>query len=531
MDSSIQRLTQGRITSHHWSKVGLQKRFGVCVPLFSLRTNRGCGIGDIGDLYPLADWLNSVGASVLQLLPIQDMGNDSMPYSALSAFALDPVFLALDRIPAIAHDPELAAELASQSQRLNAAGRIDYQAVRATKNALLQKAWTRSNSPDLMTELDTFRTANPWLEDYIPYRLAKELNGFASWETWAPTLQGDALPRMLAQHADKANYFVWLQWQLDCQMRDAKAYLNSKGVLIEGDIPILVARDSADVWRHPELFQMETSAGAPPDMYSADGQNWGFPTYNWQALEQSNYHWWRSRLLQAQRYFDLYRIDHVVGFFRIWTIKIGQKTGKEGWFVPWDESAWGHHGYTILKMMLETSSMLPLAEDLGTIPHVCRNVLRDLGICGLKVQRWEKWWESSGKFLTRDEYPTLSVATLSTHDSETVAEWWEKAGSDRQELWELLGKKGSAPEGPIPPDFQKELLTWTAQTGSAFVVHLLQDLLAPFGLLPGHPQDHRVNLPGIVSPLNWSWRCPVTLERLIADTNLSASLKELNARG
>lgn len=522
---------QGRLTSEHWKRVGSQRRFGICVPMFSLRSERDCGIGDVGDLYGLVDWMQSIGATVLQLLPVQDMGTDYMPYSALSAFALDPVFVALDQIPVVSSNPDLLERVQRSSELLNGRDRVDYGWVRSEKMKLMEEAFRRSAGPELDAALEEYRQQNPWLADYIPYRIAKELSGYASWESWGKQYSTQAsVQALLDQNADRARFHTWAQWILDAQFRQAKAYANSKGVLIEGDIPILVARDSADVWRHPELFHMDTSAGAPPDMYAEEGQNWGFPTYNWQALQERDYGWWRARLLHAQRYFDLYRIDHVVGFFRIWTIKIGEKTGLNGWFVPWDEGSWGHHGYTLLKMMLETSTMLPLAEDLGTIPHVCRNVLRDLGICGLKVQRWEKWWEGNRKFLTRPEYHALSVATLSTHDSETVAEWWEKAGADRQELWELVGRHGAAPTGPIPPDFQKELLKWTAGTGSTFVVHLLQDLLAPFGLLPGLPEDHRVNVPGVVSLRNWSWRCPVTLETLRADTSLNTSLRQLNTR-
>ncbi len=532
VEQALVEWTKNRATSSQWGRLGPQKRFGVCVPLFSLRSERDCGIGDIGDLYGLADWLQSIGATVLQLLPIQDMGTDYMPYSALSAFALDPVFLALDRIPAVANSPELMERLQRTGELLNGRSRIDYSWVRSEKMHMLEEAWKLSQNAETQKALAEFRAQNPWLADYIPYRLAKERAGYASWETWGAQYKDpSAVQELVRQNADRAMLYTWAQWLLDSQFKEAKAYLNSKGILIEGDIPILVARDSADVWRHPELFHMETSAGAPPDMYAEEGQNWGFPTYNWQALAERDYGWWRDRLRHAQRYFDLYRIDHVVGFFRIWTIKMGQKTGKDGWFVPWDEGSWGHHGYTILKMMLETSSMLPLAEDLGTIPHVCRNVLRDLGICGLKVQRWEKWWEGNRKFLTQNEYHPLSVATLSTHDSETVAEWWEKAGADRQELWELVGRKGPAPTGPIPADFHKDLLKWTAKTGSAFVVHLLQDLLAPFGLLPGSAEDHRVNVPGVVSVRNWSWRCPVTLEGLNTDPTLNLQLRELNLRG
>ncbi len=530
LKSLEQRLVSGP-AGPQWRKFGVERRAGVCVPLFSLRSERGLGIGDVADLRDLVDWCAGIGASVIQILPINDMGLDSVPYSALSAYALDPVFLALDRIPAVAADAGFLDRIRCKAKELNESVTVDYQRVRREKMALLDEAFRKEDGPALEAELARFREANPWLEDYLPYRVIKEVEGYQSWEVWAARYaHPDSLHRFCLENSRRIRFHLYLQYHLDRQFREARDYASSRGVLLKGDIPILVARDSADVWRHPEYFFLDTAAGAPPDMYAEDGQYWGFPTYDWNRLAHDDFGWWRARLRQAERYFDLYRIDHVVGFFRIWTIRLGEKTGRNGWFVPGEEWTWGDHGRRLLTMMLESCSMLPLAEDLGTIPHVCRNTLADLGICGLKVQRWEKRWEQDRRFIPPEDYPSLSVATLSTHDSETLSGWWELYPQETAELCELLGLPGTA-SLKLDPAAHKAILSRMAGSGSLFAIFMLQELLEPFGLLRGTPADNRINVPGKVLPTNWVWRMPVALEALSEDDATSRELRALLARG
>jgi len=516
LESVEQRLLTGPAGAQ-WRKFGVKKRAGVCVPLFSLRSGRGLGIGDIGDLRSLVDWCVRIGASVIQILPINDMGLDSVPYSALSAYALDPVFLAVDGIPCVAADTALMGRLRTLADELNRSPAVDYQRVRREKMALLEEAFHNEDGPTLERALGRFREANPWLEDYLPYRVIKELEGFQSWEVWtARYSHPDSMRRFCEEHAARLRFHLYLQYHLDRQLREAREYASANSVLFKGDIPILVARDSADVWRHPEYFFLDTAAGAPPDMYAEDGQYWGFPTYDWGRLAHDDYGWWRARLRQAERYFDLYRIDHVVGFFRIWTIRLGEKTGKSGWFVPAEEWTWGDHGRRLLTMMLDSCGMLPLAEDLGTIPHVCRHTLADLGICGLKVQRWEKRWEQDRRFIPPEDYPALSVATLSTHDSETLSGWWVLYPQETAELCELFGLP-VCPSPRLDPATHKAVLSRMSRSGSLFSIFMLQDLLEPFGLLRGTPAENRINVPGKVLSTNWVWRMPVTLEALLKD--------------
>lgn len=470
----------------------------------------------MGDLSALVDWASEAGASLLQVLPVNDMGTGCVPYAAISAFAMDPIYIALDRVEAVSSDPHLLRRVREAGAFWNRAARVDFESVRREKEAVLDEAWARSRGPALRMELDRFRHENPWLDHYALFRLIRRLEGYRSWEEWAGRWGEADLVHLARERAHDLERIWFDQWLLDDQWKKARAYARAKGVRLIGDVPILVGRDSADVWRHSELFCLDSSAGAPPDMYSADGQNWGFPTYHWAAHRDSGYEWWRARLRHVERYFDLYRIDHVVGFFRIWTIPAWERTGRAGRFVPEDEREWGRQGREILDMMLESTTALPLAEDLGTIPPVCRETLSALGICGLKVQRWEREWEGDGRFIPPRDYPPLSVAMLSTHDSETFAGWWEAFGEERQMLHKAAGLAGPAP-ARLDADLHAAYVRWFSGAGSVFLILMAQDLLAPLGRLPGDPEAHRINVPGMVSDKNWTWRWPVEVECLMED--------------
>jgi len=518
---------EGRAASEHWRAKGAKRRFGICVPLFSLRSENDCGVGDIGDLFPLVDWCREIGASVIQLLPLNDMGMDGVPYAALSAFAMDPVYISLHHLDVMSEDANLSAHARAVAANMNMAGRVDYQGVRSAKMEFLSRALRLVDGVELRREFDRFRAENEWLDGYLTYRVIKEIEGFSSWEKWTADYPDSEINGVLDRRRDLVDLHLYSQWVLDRQLRDAAEYAREAGVLLMGDVPILVSRDSADVWETPGYFRLDTSAGAPPDMYSSDGQNWGFPTFDRDAMRADGFKWWRARLAHAERYFDLYRIDHVVGFFRIWTLNFGAPNGREGWFEPRDEAAWGDHGREIMRIMLESTTMLPLAEDLGTIPAICRETLRDLGICGLKVQRWERRWEGDGDFIPPGEYEPVSMATFSTHDTEVLADWWESSDQwERQRLHEAIGRTGEAPSS-LGHELHRDLVRWLSGAGSMFYVLMLQDLLAPFGLLEVPPAEQRVNLPGTVNDANWTWRCPITIERLLSNASLAQGIREM----
>jgi len=221
---------------------------------------------------------------------------------------------------------------------------------------------------------------------------------------------------------------MWLQWILFKQFKEVSDYAFKNNILIKGDLPVLVSRDSADVWSHPQFFKLDSAAGAPPDMYCAKGQRWGMPTYNWENISRDNYLYIKEKLKYAEQFYNILRIDHVVGLFRIWSIPYNEPEenhGLNGTFDPLNEQLWCQHGKNILKVLAENTKMLLCAEDLGVIPQCCTETLQEFGIPGNDVQRWVKDWNVRHDFLLPNEYRKLAVATLSTHDTTNWKAWWQ----------------------------------------------------------------------------------------------------------
>ncbi|MBP7056052.1 MAG: 4-alpha-glucanotransferase, partial [Candidatus Omnitrophica bacterium] len=281
-----------------------------------------------------------------------------------------------------------------------------------------------------------------WLDDFALFKVLKAGHGGKPWYEWEEGYQlrdGDALDIVRRDNADEISFHKWVQWQVYIQFCEAKRYAASKGVFLKGDLPILISRDSADVWAHPEFFKLDVSAGAPPDMYCAKGQRWGMPTYNWENIQSDGYRYHKEKLKYARNFYDILRVDHVVGLFRIWSIPVNdpaENIGLNGYFDPKDESLWEEHGKKILSMVLENTDMLMCAEDLGIIPKACTDTLKEYGMPGNEVQRWVKDWSLKHDFLEPDGYRKLAVAMLSTHDTTNWAAWWEnEAGTVDEALF------------------------------------------------------------------------------------------------
>jgi len=478
------------------------------------------GIGDFGDLEALAEVLRLCGATVLQVLPLNDLGNGDAPYGAISAFALDPIYVALDKLEWMWDDKGFMARLEDARCALEALERVDYPLVRQVKSQLLREAFEKAPE-DVRLAYRKFAGENEWLIGYAGFKVCKRSHlRPLEWSR-------DGIVREASKHTKEMDFEFFTQYCLDSQLRYAHERLNAMGIKFVGDVPILVSRDSVDVLEHPEIFRLDLSAGAPPDMYAQDGQNWGFPIYDFEACKASSFAWWRQRLQIAERFYDLFRIDHVVGLFRFWAIPKDEKTGRNGMFVPQEEWRWGEQGREWLETFLSATKMLPIAEDLGTIPPVCRQVLSELGICGLKVQRWERFWEGDRSFIPPSEYPPVSVATLSTHDSETFRGYYEAQGDYRRDLWLAMGKKSPPPE-KATPEVVQEVIKWLSDGASCFMVLMIQDVLDALGLLEGDPASHRINVPAVISKMNWSWRMPVPVEDLVSRYHRDlGSIKEL----
>lgn len=410
------------ISSVHWGRVGSLRRAGVLIPLFSVYSKNSYGIGDLGDLKLIIDWAKSTANSVVQLLPMNEMGGLFCPYDAVSSFALEPAYIALGDFLQLAgkkFNPAFAAN-----------SHIDY-AVKAEKLKLL---WDVYLAEDLSAavEFEDFQRQNAyWLPDFALFKVLKECQGQKPWYEWEPEFKNRspaALAGFRQEHIEEIVFQMWLQWVLFKQFKEASRYARANGILIKGDLPVLVSRDSADVWSHPEFFKMEFAAGAPPDMYAALGQRWGMPTYNWEEIARQDYRYIVEKLKIAQEFYDILRVDHVVGLFRIWSIPYNdplENKGINGSFDPPDEYRWHQHGRRILEVMLQNTRMLLCAEDLGVVPKCCTDTLLEFGIPGNDVQRWVKDWNVRHDFLLPREYRQLAVAMLSTHDTTNWLAWWQ----------------------------------------------------------------------------------------------------------
>ncbi len=405
-----------------WEKIGSGKRAGILVPLFSVHSSQSQGIGDFTDLKLLVDWAQLTGNSIIQLLPMNDMGPVFCPYDSLSSFALEPAYISLN---------EFDCDVKDLKKRFSLSGKAHIRySVKEEKMKLLWGIYLREKENG--AAFKRFQQENAsWLPDFALYKALKELHAQAAWYDWPQDFKNrntQTIERVKQEQNVKINFYMWVQWVAYRQFKEVKRYAASKKILLKGDLPILVSRDSADVWQHPEYFKLEFAAGAPPDLYCAKGQRWGMPTNNWENISADGFKYVQEKLKYAQEFYDILRIDHVVGLFRIWSIPYDEpfeNRGLNGIFDPKEESVWKEHGRKILKVFLDCTFMLLCAEDLGVIPASCPQVLKEFGIPGNDVQRWAKDWWKRHDFFEPHEYRELSVAMLSTHDTTNWPAWWE----------------------------------------------------------------------------------------------------------
>jgi len=318
---------------------------GTLIPVFSLRSRRSFGIGDFGDLRQMIDWVATTGQHLLQILPINDTTSshtwaDSYPYSCISVFALHPQYVELGALPALKDETD-RRRFDRLRQELNALTQIDYERVNDAKLEYMRLLFEQEGKATLATASfkEFFAECESWLVPYAQYCYLRDTYGTGDFSAWPDHNQWNEAdrkalsnPRTKAYQNAAFHYFV--QFILANQLSGVHAYARSKGVILKGDIPIGVARHGCDVWQEPRYFNLNGQAGAPPDDFSEDGQNWGFPTYNWDEMLRDGCQWWERRFRNMARYFDAYRIDHVLGFFRIWEIPVPVKSGLLGQFSP-----------------------------------------------------------------------------------------------------------------------------------------------------------------------------------------------------
>ena len=313
---------------------------GVAIPVFSLRSDEGFGVGAFMDLKKMVDWAVKTGQNFVQVLPVNDTTmthrwTDSYPYNANSTFALHPMYLRPSEMGRLA-DPERQQYFDNLARELNNLPALDYERVDAAKYEYTRELFAQNGDKDLSSEgfKEFFARNASWLTPYAAFCVLRDLNGTPDMRCWGEYAEYDEerVGKFIASHTDDINYVYYLQYHLDRQMRIVHDYARAQGVAIKGDIPIGISRTSADAWISPRLFNLDCQAGAPPDDFSVLGQNWGFPTYNWEEMAKDGFAWWKARFRKMSEYFDAYRIDHVLGFFRIWQIPVSAIHGLLGIF-------------------------------------------------------------------------------------------------------------------------------------------------------------------------------------------------------
>jgi 4-alpha-glucanotransferase len=503
----------------------MRRQSGVVLPLFSIRTRRDWGIGQITDLPACAAWIRRAGHRLLQVLPPHELSaGETSPYGALTAFGLDPIYADIEALPDL-DASSIAAALGEDGRRaldrVRAAERVDYGEVRALKARALRAAFDRFHEREWASTTaraarlaEFVRREASWLDALSLYQAIRDSFGGWGWSTWPEGLRErapSAVEKARSDHARRSLEIAYVQWMLLDQWEAAHAAMRDLGVELMGDLPFVVCEESADVWSRPSQFQLRLTLGAPPDDFSAEGQQWGLPPYDWVAMKADDLTWTRARIAHAARLYDRFRLDHVVGFFRQWVRD--KEATTPGRFDPEGDEAQDARGRWVLGAMLAelasarggVDGARAIAEDLGVVPPFARKALRDLGMPGYRVLPWER---DGDKYRDPGAFPRDSVASWSTHDTAPIVSWWDDfSDADRAQIAARAGVKTGANDD----DRSLALLADLYRAGSDLVLVLGQELL---GIRA------RINTPATVGPDNWTWRLPTPIEDLEEDARV-----------
>jgi len=556
---------------------------GILVPLFALRGEDDLGIGDTGALREFVDWAAGIGFKLVQLLPINEIGADNSPYNAISALAIEPTTLQLGaNAPPELTRAEFDAVLAEVDLEKLRRGGVKYRQVKKLKRLLLEQAFANFSARASEDRQSSFRKFYEeeagWLHDYAFFRVLMEENDDnAAWNRWPAQHQSmerartwlHSLPQnQQAAITNRQNYFCYVQWIAHQQWREIKSYAEERGVALMGDIPFGVGYYSADVLARRDEFVLDWAGGAPPEPYFKDdeftqkwGQNWGIPLYRWDRMRANNFEWWRERIRAVRRIFHLFRIDHVLGFYRIYAFPwrprknkqflllernqmLERTSGRSPHFVPRDDEtpenceANKRDGEEYLRVVLEEAGATRvIGEDLGTVPDYVRPNLRSLGVAGFKIPQWEVHDE---QVTLGDEYERLSVATYTTHDHKPIRALWEEAferptatsEQSRFELVKIAVFAGFDPKMDPPQDgfaaankvdFEKDfypaIMEALFKSNAWIAVVMITDLLA---------RKYRFNVPGTTAKSNWTRRMQRSVAQLRSSRKTQARIRVIH---
>jgi 4-alpha-glucanotransferase len=508
------------------------RRAGVVIPLFSIRAGgRDWGLGEIPDLARFAEWAARAGLRVVQILPVNEpAGGQASPYAARTAFGIDPTYIALDDVEDFHAAGGVAALTPGSRARLEAArasASVRWEDLRAVKAEALHRAFVHFAANEHGTARSAALEAyaeeeSDWLEEYALFAAIHAEHGSTGWLDWPAPLR-DRHPPALAEARTRLRDRIaeqrYIQWLADVQWRAARKDAEAHGVELMGDLPFLVAGDSADIWSRAEEFRLDLSVGVPPDAFSEEGQDWGLPVFRWDVIAHGGFAWMRARGRRAAELYGLFRVDHVVGLYRTF-YRLGQKPVAvgPGKFTPDTEPEQirlGEHLLQLLDGRHEGGGRRVIAEDLGTVPDFVRASLDRLGIPGYRVLRWEK---DGAVFRDPAAWPALSIATTGTHDTESLAEWYDGLkAAERRALLAIVPT--SAPH--FNDAVRDAILECVYRSGSDLVLVPFQDF---FGA------RERINVPGTVSADNWTYRMPVELGAVGGTTGLAALAERAGRR-
>lgn len=559
------------------------KGAGTVIPIFSLRSEGSFGVGDFGDLKLMVDWAEKIHQRIIQVLPINDTSmtytwQDSYPYNSISIYALHPQYTDFRQLPLL-DDEKRRAYYEALRLELNALPQIDYERVNNAKmeylRELFAQEWKRLKATKAYK--DFFVENKEWLVPYAQFCVNRDTCG---------TAQATQHP---AGKPATGDFWYFVQYHLDRQMRAAHDYARQHHVILKGDIPIGVSRDGVEAWVEPKYFNLNGQAGAPPDAFSTDGQNWGFPTYNWDEMLKDGCSWWVRRFRKMAQYFDAYRIDHVLGFFRIWEIPMPEKSGLKGQFSPalgmsreeieaygvhdhmelflvdhkrsdrWhpriavqyhedyqrlDEGEkynfnrlyndyfyrrnnqfWYSEAMKKLPRLTQATRMLVCAEDLGMVPDCVPWVMNELRILSLEIQSMPK--DDKVRFGHLSRNPYRSVCTISTHDMATLRQWWDEDEERTQDYYNtMLHREGAAPH-PLPGWLAQDIVNCHLTSSSMLCLLSLQDWLAiDEKLRLPDANGERINIPA--NPRHyWRYRMHLTIEQLMQANEFNETVKTL----
>ncbi len=531
---------------------------GILTPLFALRSEKGLGIGDVATLREFIVWAREIGFGVVQLLPINEVGRDNSPYNAISAMAIEPMTLHL----APGSPEELSREafesaMANENLVTLRRGPVKYERVRTLKRELLECAFKNfqlNATADRQSVFEQFceRESN-WLKQYSFFRVLMELNRESeTWDEWkrehrdpqtARSWLAEQSTEMRTQFSGREKFFSYVQWIADEQWREVRKFAEKRQVALMGDIPFGISYYSADVFTERNIFHLDWSGGAPPEPYFKDdkftikwGQNWGIPVYNWPAMRAQDFAWWRQRVRGVSRIFHIFRIDHVLGFYRIYAFpwrpkrnaeflplthaQMLEKTGgRSPHFAPRDDEtaenceANKREGEEYLRMVLaESGATRVVGEDLGTVPRYVRPSLQSLSIAGFKIPQWEFL---DGRMTPGKEFERLSVATYATHDHKPIRELWREMFDEksptreqaREDLLKIAQFAGIAPQEGLEYEraVYPAIMSALFNSNSWIAIVMITDLLA---------RKDRFNVPGTAATTNWTRRLPKTISQM-----------------